>query len=64
MIGLLESREWIQKGHGKVEREISRDKSSMTTLTPESKYLERFLSLIVLLLSPLPIVPYLRVTPL
>jgi len=64
MIGLLGSREWIQKGHGKLEHEISRDKCSMTTVTPESKYLERFLSLIVLLLSPLPVVPHLRVTPL
>ena len=44
MIGPQGSRELNQEGHGKVGHEIRRDKISMTTLTPESKYLESVLA--------------------
>jgi hypothetical protein len=63
MIGLWGSGEWIQKGQSKIEHEISRDKDSMTTMTPESKCLESFLSLIVLSISPLLLLTHLRVSP-
>lgn len=63
MIGLWGSGEWTQKGQSKIEHEISRDKNSVTTMTPESKCLERFLSLIVFSLSTLPLLTHLRVSP-
>ena len=63
MIGLWGSGEWIQKGQSKIEPEISRDEDSVTTMTPESKCLESFLSLIVLSISPLPLLTHIRVSP-
>lgn len=63
MIGLWGSGEWTQKGQSEIEHEISRDKKSVTTMTPESKCLESFLSLIVFSLSTLPLLTHLRVSP-
>ena len=66
MIGLWGSGQWTQKGQSETEHEISRDKNSvttMTTMTPESKCLESFLSLIVFSLSTLPLLTHLRVSP-
>lgn len=51
------------EGQSKIEYEISRDEDSVTTMTPESKCLESFLSLIVLSISPLLLLTHLRVSP-
>ena len=51
------------EGQSKIEYEISRDEDSVTTMTPESKCLESFLSLIVLSISPLLLLTHIRVSP-
>ena len=63
MIGLWGRGDWIQKGQSKIEHEISWDKDSVTTMTPENKYLENFLFLIVLSVSPLSLLTHLKVSP-